>query len=85
MTEYFCWKCKTKDHWANEPCTACTKTGEIVVAPVVQEPEQITKAKEFVRDVNKRMGRPKIYPDRKTQMREYMRRYREKRSKRVVG
>jgi hypothetical protein len=40
--------------------------------PVVAAP--VRKAKEFLRKV----GRPKVYPDRKTQMRELMRRKRQK-------
>lgn len=59
MTIYFCWKCRTKDHWADEGCKV--KEGGLLDGLEIRF---------------RKVGRPKVYPDRKTQMREYMRRYR---------
>jgi len=87
VTIYFCPRCKTKDHWANE---VCPKTnGETPLdQPVLPEksagvdrperrPEQIRRVEEFLRKV----GRPRLNrtPEEKRRMRtEYMRRRRAK-------
>lgn len=78
-TKYYCPKCRTHDHWGDEVCGVGSSTVEHL--PVEQKavgsiPIQpaIKKAKEFL----KKVGRPKMYADRKTQMRELMRRRRAK-------
>ena len=74
-TSYFCWKCKTKSHWANEVCPKETK--EPSPSEPAEVPGPIRKAQEFIERVEKvKLGRPKKYPDRKTQMRELMRKRR---------
>jgi len=86
--KYYCPKCRTTDHWANEVCAkdAATRVGFAgraeVVPPIPRKDNKplpevaapIKQAQEFI----KKLGRPKIYPDRKTQMRELMRRRRAK-------
>jgi hypothetical protein len=80
-TKFYCSRCGTHDHWANEmdQCRGRVGSSTVEHLPVEQEvvgstPIQpaIEKAKEFI----KKVGRPKVYPDRKTQMRELMRRKR---------
>ena len=88
MTAFFCWKCKTKDHWADEPCKANGETPlDQPVIPVAPQgvcvdrperrPEQIKKVEEFL----KKVGRPKLNrtPEEKRKMRTaYMKEYRER-------
>lgn len=59
MTAYFCWKCKTKDHWANEICPKVATPLDQPVISVAVRREEIKKAEEFLRKV----GRTRIYPD----------------------
>lgn len=79
-TLYLCPKCNRRDHWANEECPkdlrGQAQTGCLDEEPGghQSEPAPIKQAVEFL----KRVGRPKKYPDRKTQMREVMRRKRER-------
>jgi hypothetical protein len=58
MTSYFCWKCKTKDHWADEVCPRAEGGKELQQTPVGSE-------KGF---------------DRTKYQREYMRKYRARKS-----
>ena len=78
-TIYFCWKCRTNDHWANEECGSRSPKASVLRSEVGVEvkPEPIKKVEAFLeRVVLKKVGRVKVYPDRKTQMRVYMRRRR---------
>ena len=101
MTAYFCWRCKSKDHWANEVCPktlglvspegVATPSRDGKKVPHVNEPVvdrgesvrnaqhetagPVEQAREFIKKVR---GRPKVYPDRATQMRELMRKKRAK-------
>ena len=84
MGIYFCWKCKTKDHYANEACVKDAAT-QATVCPDdrgVESPSNtrrvvaapIKEVEEFLRKV----GRPRLHADRKVYMRDLMRRKREK-------
>jgi hypothetical protein len=104
-TKFYCGKCRTHDHWANELCLAAG--GSAGIAQSAEHPEKSgktggtgrnpfpaslaetpvtsgdtkpknTRPLEQAREFIKKVGRPKVYPDRKTQMRELMRRKRAK-------
>ena len=112
-TKFYCGKCRTHDHWANELCLAAGgsagiaqsaehpeesgKTGgtgrnpfpaSLVETPVVSgdtkpkniRPSERAKIQEFLK-----RGRPKVYPDRKTQMRELMRKKRASKRAKVLA
>lgn len=92
-TTYFCWKCKTKTHWANETCPKDAAKGvDIRAASGVEKsggglsddsPGRVDSKEPVVeRVLPRRGGESKAAPfDRKAYQREYMRKYRQRRKK----
>jgi len=93
VTTYFCWKCKTKDHWANDDCprdaapqvvagqlSNIGSSRRLVTQPAAEPAvaAPIKQARDFIDKVRK-VGRPRTYPDPKVRRREYSREYMRKR------
>ena len=74
--KWYCEKCRTYDHWANEVCAKYAGTEdsgvEVVSTPAVGV--SIRQAEEFI----KRVGRPRTVKDKKAHRREYMKSWRSK-------